>query len=62
MQRPWVFILNIGKPLPKQSPILMEHFGPSSNWKANHVELIFPIPPILENQEDPIILSYICGP
>jgi len=40
----------------------MERFGPSSNWKANHVQLIFPIPPILENQEDPIILSYICGP
>jgi hypothetical protein len=40
----------------------MEGFGPSSNWKADHVQLIFPIPLILEDQEDPIILSYIFGP
>jgi hypothetical protein len=40
----------------------MEGFGPSSNWKVDHVQLIFPIPPILEFQKDPIILSCICGP
>jgi hypothetical protein len=40
----------------------MEGFGPSSNWKVDHVQLIFPIPHIFENREDPIILPYICGP
>jgi hypothetical protein len=39
----------------------MEGFGPSNNWKANYVQLIFPIPPILGNKKDPIILSYVCG-
>jgi hypothetical protein len=49
------------KPLLKQNPILLEGIWPSSNWKANYVQFSSPTPPILEDQEDPIIHLY-CGP
>ncbi len=48
------------KPLPKQNPILLEGFWPSNNWKVNHLQFSFSLPPILANQEDPIIPLY-CG-
>ncbi len=48
------------KPLLQQNPILLEGIWPSKNWKANYVWFSFPTPPILKDQEDPIIHLY-CG-
>jgi hypothetical protein len=31
----------LSKPLPKQSPILLEGFEPFSNWKVKHVQFFF---------------------
>jgi hypothetical protein len=32
---------HLSKPLPKQSPILLEGFEPFSNWKVNYVQFYF---------------------
>jgi hypothetical protein len=32
---------HFSKPLPKQSPILLQGFEPFSNWKVNHVQFFF---------------------
>jgi hypothetical protein len=39
---------HLSKPIPKQSPILLEGFEPFSKWKVNHVQ-IFSTPPIFED-------------
>ncbi len=66
MQRPCL-IWNIGryfkefvKTTSKTKSHLLEGFWPSSNLKVNHLQFSLPIPPILVNQEDPIIPLY-CG-
>jgi hypothetical protein len=50
----------LSKPIPQQSPILLEGFCSTNNWKDNHVRFYIPFVPIFDDMEDPIILPY-CG-
>jgi hypothetical protein len=55
----WECILKcLSKPIPQQSPILLEGFWSTSNWKVNHVRFSIPYVPILDDMEDLVILSY----
>jgi len=51
----------LSKPISQQSPILLEGFWPTNNWKVNHVKFCIPSVPIFDDMEDSTIPPY-CGP
>ncbi len=57
----WENILGLlAKALLCQSPVLLEGFWPSSNWRVNHVQTSIPTS-VVDDLEDPIVPPH-CGP
>ncbi len=47
--------------LPQQSPMLLEGFQPTNNWRVNHSQVVELNSPILVDKEN-IVLELFCGP
>jgi hypothetical protein len=56
-----VILKMLANPLPQQSPVLLESFWPTSNWRVNHSQFIEPSSPIFTDKEN-IVLEPFYGP
>jgi hypothetical protein len=50
----------LARDLLRQSPVLLEGFWPSSNWRANHVQAS--IPTCVDDDPENLVVPPHCGP